>query len=49
MTAYFKYGVNLTVNQKRKLACAMNNNSPLTLILKNRNLKGNDELMLTKT
>ena len=49
MTTYFEYGVNLTDNQKRSLASAMNNKTPLTLRIKNSNLKGNDELMLTKT
>ena len=49
MTTYFEYGVNLTDNQKRSLASAMNNRTLLTLRLKNSNLSGNDELMLTKT
>ena len=49
MTTYFEYGVNLTDNQKRSLASAMNNRAPLTLRLKHSNLTGNDELMLTKT
>ena len=49
MTTYFEYGVNLTDNQKRSLASAMNNTTPLTVRIKNSNLKGNDELMLTKT
>ena len=48
MTTYFEYGVNLTDNQKRSLASAMNNRTPLTLRIKNSNLTGNDELMLTK-
>ena len=48
MTTYFEYGVNLTDNQKRSLASAMNNKT-LTLRIKNSNLNGNDELMLTKT
>ena len=48
MTTYFEYGVNLTDNQKRSLATAMNNRTPLTLRLKHSNLSGNDELMLTK-
>ena len=47
MTTYFEYGVNLTDNQKRSLASAMTNNTPLRL--KHSNLTGNDELMLTKT
>ena len=49
MTTYFKYKVNLTDNQKRSLASAMNNRTPLTLRIKHSNLYGNDELMLTKT
>ena len=49
MTTYFEYGVNLTDNQKRILASATNNRTPLTLRLKLFNLSGNDELMLTKT
>ena len=49
MTQYFEYGLNLTDNQKRSLASAMNSKSPLTLRIKNSNLVGNDELMLTKT
>ena len=49
MTTYFEYGVNLTDNQKRSLASAMNNKTPLSLRIKNSNLKGNGELMLTKT
>ena len=49
MTTYFEYGVNLTDNQKRSLASAINSNTPLTLRIKHSNLRGNDELMLTKT
>ena len=49
MTSYFEYKVNLTDNQKRNLASAMNSKSPLTLRIKHVNLTGNDELMLTKT
>ena len=49
MTTYFEYGVNLTDNQKRSLAAAMNNRTPLTLRIKHSKLTGNDELMLTKT
>ena len=49
MTTYFEYKVNLTDNQKRSLASAINNRTPLTLRIKNSNLSGNDELMLTKT
>ena len=49
MTTYFEYGVNLSDNQKRSLASAMNNQAPLTLRIKHGNLSGSDELMLTKT
>ena len=49
MTSYFEYEVNLSDNQKRSLASAMNSKSPLTLRIKHGNLTGNDELMLTKT
>ena len=49
MTQYFEYGVKLSDNQKRSLANAINSKSPLTLRIKNSNLVGNDELMLTKT
>ena len=47
MTTYFEYGVNLTDNQKRSLASAMNNRTPLTLRIEHSSLTGNDELMLT--
>ena len=49
MTSYFEYGVNLTDNQKSKLASAIRNKPPLTLRLKHSNLQGDDELMLTKS
>ena len=49
MTSYIEYGVNLTDNQKMNLASAINNKTPLTLRIKHSNLRGNDELMLTKT
>ena len=49
MTTYFEHGVNLSDNQKRSLASAVNNRTPMTLRLKNSNPSGNDELMLTKT
>ena len=49
MTNYFEYGVNLSVGQKENLAKAIQTNSELTLRLKNNQLKGSDELMLTKT
>ena len=48
MTSYIEYGVNLTDNQKMNLASAINNKPPLTLRIKHTNLRGNDELMLTK-
>ena len=49
MTNYIEYSVNLTDNQKMNLASAINNKTPLTLRIKHTNLRGNDELMLTKT
>ena len=49
MTNYIEYRVNLTDNQKMNLASAINNKTPLTLRIKHSNLRGNDELMLTKT
>ena len=49
MTTYFEYGVNLTDSQKSKLATAIKKASPLTLRLKHSNVRGGDELMLTKT
>ena len=49
MTSYYEYRVKLSDNEKRSLASAMNSKSPLTLRIKNENLNGNDELMLTKT
>ena len=49
MPTYFEYVVNLTDNQKSKLASAINTESPLTLKLKHSNLQGSDELMLTKS
>ena len=49
MTNYFEYGVNLSVGQKENLAKAIQTNSELTLRLKNNQLRGSDELMLTKT
>ena len=48
MTQYFEYKVKLSDNQKRSLAKAINSKLPLTLRIKNENLVGNDELMLTK-
>ena len=49
MTTYFEYGVNLTENQKKSLASAMNNHTPLTLRLKHSSLRAKDGLMLNKT
>ena len=49
MTQYFEYKVKLSDNQKRSLAKAINSKLPLTLRIKNSNLVGNDELMLTTT
>lgn len=48
MTTYFECRVNLKDNQNSKLASAIRNKSPLTLRLKRSNLRGSDELMLTK-
>ena len=49
MTTYLEYHVNLSDGQKENLAKAMKTGSELTLRLKNNQLRGNDELMLTKT
>ena len=49
MAVYFEYHVKLTNGQKSKLASAIRNQSPLTLRLKHKNLRGSDELMLTKS
>ena len=49
MTTYLEYHVNLSDGQKTNLAKAIKNGSELTLRLKNNQLRGNDELMLTKT
>ena len=49
MTNYFEYGVHLSDEQKTNLAKAIKTNNELTLRLKNDQLKGGDELMLTKT
>ena len=49
MTIYLEYHVNLSDGQKENLAKAMKTGSELTLRLKNNQLRGNDELMLTKT
>ena len=49
MTKYFEYGVKLTDGQKANLAKAIKTGSELILRLKNNQLSGGDELMLTKT
>ena len=49
MTNYLEYGVKLSDGQKTNLARAIKTNSELTLRLKNDQLKGGDELRLTKT
>ena len=49
MTIYLEYHVNLSDGQKENLAKAMKTGSKLTLRLKNNQLRGNDELMLTET
>ena len=49
MTNYLEYGVNLSDGQKTNLARAIKTGSELTLRLKNNQLQGGDELMLTKT
>ena len=49
MTTYLEYHVNLSDGQNASLAKAMETGSELTLRLKNNQLRGNDELMLTKT
>ena len=49
MTIYLEYHVNLSEGQKQNLAKAIKTGSELTLRLKNNQLSGRDELMLTKT
>ena len=49
MTTYLEYRVNLSDGQKKSLVKAIKTGSELTLRLKNNQLKGNDELMLSKT
>ena len=48
MTSYIEYKVKLAPNQMSKLASAIRNKSPLTLRLKHSQLRGSDELMLTR-
>ena len=49
MITYYEYHVNLSDGQKANLAKAIKTSSEITLRLKNNQLRGNDELMLTKT
>ena len=49
MTTYIEYHVKLSDGQKAKLAKAINTTAEITLRLKNNQLRGNDELMLTKS
>ena len=49
MTTYLEYRVNLSDGRKKSLVKAIKTGSELTLRLKNNQLKGNDELMLSKT
>ena len=47
--SYQPYSVRLTEGQKENLARAFKNRSPITIRLKNDQLKGNFPLLLTKT
>ena len=47
--SYQSYSVRLTEGQKENLARAYKNRSPITIRLKNDQLKGNFPLLLTKT
>ena len=49
MTTYFEYHVNLGDGQRASLAKAIESENEITLRLKNNQLMGNDELMLTKS
>ena len=49
MTQYFPYSVKLSQGQIQKLSRAYTTRSPITLRLDKSDLKGNTELMLTKT
>ena len=49
MTQYFPYGVKLSKGQMEKISRAYASRSPITIRLEKSDLKGNDELMLTKT
>ena len=48
MTTYFEYGVDLTDNQKSKLASAIKKKFTGNSWIKTSHLRGSDELMLTK-
>ena len=49
MTTYIAYGVKLSDNQRKKLAKAFKEKSPITLRLSHNELTDSDEMMLTKT
>ena len=49
MTTYFEYHVNLSDGQKANLTKAIESKNEITLRLKNKQLQGNNELMLTKS
>ena len=49
MTKYLPYSVNLSQGQMEKISKAYASRSPITLRLEKSALKGNNELMLTKT
>ena len=49
MMQYIPYGVKFSENQIQKLQKAYDKNCPISLKLDKNSLKGNDELMLTKT
>ena len=49
MSNYHPHGVKLSEGQKKKLAKAYKENSAITIRLSKNELKGNDQLMLTKT
>ena len=47
MTQYYKWKLNLTDEQKIKLANSIKNKCPLTLRVKYSNLKGNDTILIS--
>ena len=47
--SYVKYGVNLSIGQKQRLAKALSQKSAVTIRLSRSDLSGNDHLNLTKT